>query len=240
MARSVAFLTMLGLLAAPAAGAQETLSMRFDVRFGPVRAADVRIEAEQDARRYRIRGTAESTGIVGLIRDFRFDLAADGTREGNVYRPAFFMGDIDTGWHETQVEMQYLAGVPTVLSLSPEDTVADWTLDAAAQTGTLDPLTALLALIWPGPRADLCGVTLDTFDGRRRGRLMLAAPMQEGADLVCAGLYQRVAGFPPEDMANYDRLHFTVVFETTGNGDWRLARAVTQTPYGRMRLVPRD
>lgn len=233
-------LTLAALAIAPAVSAQEQWSMRFDVRYGPLRAARVLVDARQDARSYSIRGQAQSTGIVGLIRDFHFDLAADGARVGDAYRPAFFIGDIDTGWHETRVEMQYPGGVPRVLTLAPEEPVEHWTLDPTRQAGTLDPLSALLTLIRPRPRDELCGVTVETFDGRRRGRVSLAEPVEDRGALVCAGLYRRLAGFSPEDMADYDRMPFTVVFEQSDAGSWHLTRAVTQTPYGRMRLVPSD
>lgn len=235
---SLSALVVLVMLSGLATGAraQETLTMGFDIRYGPLRPAEIAVHAQMDAETYSVRADVESTGIVGLIRDFHFRLATIGTRDDAGFDPQRFNGDINTGWHHSRVDLRYADGLPQVISLSPPVAQAEWALDPATQGGTVDPLTALFMLARPRARGALCGISVEMFDGRRRGRLSLAAPIADGASLRCAGVYRRVGGFAPEDMVSFDRLAFDVVFETDAEGLWHLMRGSTQTPYGRMRF----
>ena len=225
------------LLSAPAARAQDAMMAAFEVRYGLFHIADIAVTANEDAESYEATGRVTGAGLVRYVRDFHFDLAVQGHRSGGTYAPSLYHGDADTGRRQVQVDMRYQQGAPEILRIAPPETPGPWSISAADQTGTDDPLTALFRVIRPRPREALCGWSVDLFDGRRRARLTLDPPQTEGDSITCDGTYQRVAGYSPIELADYTALPFALVFQSDTGEDWHLTRMVTQTPYGRMRIL---
>ena len=174
----------------------QAFEARFEVRYGPLRPAEVTLSATETAQGYTAEGHVASSGVVGLLRPFHFDLQAEGTREGDSLRPGRFVGDLDTGRRQHRVTMTYDAGVPRIEAIAPEEAPTDWTLDPATQGGTLDPLSALYRLARPQQGAP-CNRVIDLFDGRRRSRLRLEVPRINSRAAQCDGAYERVAGYAP-------------------------------------------
>lgn len=208
----------------------------FEVRYGPFHLADITLSAHETTRTYAAEGHVASAGLIRLIRDFHFDLSVTGTRHEAAFQPDHFVGDLDTGRRSVQVEMTYPGGVPTILSIAPPEPPGPWRIEATDQTGTIDPLTALYRITRPRALPDLCDWSTDLYDGRRRARLTLA-PAQSDHDLMrCQGTYQRVAGYSPDELRDYQVLAFELWFAPTATSEWQLTRAATHTPYGVMRI----
>ncbi len=235
--RRVVVLLVLLAMPAPNARAQTDLDTAFEVRYGLFHIADVTLAAHQDPSAYRVTGVVTSAGLVRYVRDFHFDLSVEGGHDGVVFRPAHYVGDMDTGRRQVQVEMLYPQDTPEILRIAPEEPTGPWTIAAADQTGAVDPLTALYRVIRPRLRDELCGWAVDLFDGRRRSRLTLDPAQPRGDTITCVGAYQRVAGYAPAELADYTALPFALVFQPDTGDEWHLTRMVTQTPYGRMRIV---
>lgn len=208
---------------------------RFEVRYGPFRPAEVTLSATGDAQSYAVEGHVASSGVVGLLRAFHFDLRAEGARDGDSLVPGRFAGDLDTGRRQHRVTMTYDAGVPRIEAIAPEEPPTGWTLDPATQGGTLDPVSALFLLAHAQPDVP-CDRVIDLFDGRRRARLQLEPARANARAAQCDGAYQRVAGYAPEELRDYRALPFTLTYRRDDDGLWQLTRIVTQTPYGRMRI----
>ena len=227
-------LVILILAAAPAAAQTQ---QEFDVRFGALRVAQLILAVREEGASYALAGRAESTGMVAVFRRFRFDMAATGTRGAAGLASLSYREDIDTGRRASTVDMRWQGGVPVVDARSPDGPPEPWDIDPPEQTGTIDPLSALYSLARPRPEAELCNIALAVFDGRRRSALSLGPATVDGAGRICGGLYARVAGFSPEDMAERREFPFTARFASGPDGLWALTSVELQSLYGPVRIL---
>lgn len=219
--------------------AGDDLTARFDVRFGPLRVAEIVIAATETGDAYAAAGRVTGAGLAGAFRDIHFDMAAEGRRDGPHLVPLTYREDVNTGRRASRVALRYVDGLPVVVSALPVRATRDWDIDPAEQPGTIDPMSALYRLARPRPLAELCNWSVAVFDGRRRSSLSLDVAEADGASLLCEGRYARIAGFPPEAMAERGVFPFTAEYRRLPDGDWRLTRVVAQTLYGRVRIIGR-
>ena len=119
-------------------------------------------------------------------------------------------------------------GVPVDVSVVPPREIAP---EPAEQGGTLDPVSAGFRLFRTAPAGEVCGVTVDVFDGSRRSRLSLAEPAPEGGALVCDGTFARIEG-EAHSMADLREFPFRLVFVPNGGGLYRLERIEAPTNFG--------
>jgi hypothetical protein len=222
-----------------AIAAQETVTAGFDLRFGPLRVAEITLLAEETDTAYAAAGRVAAAGLAGAFRDIRFDLASEGLRTGAEFLPLFYREDVDTGRRISAVRLEYRDGQPVVLSLSPAPEPGPWTIAAQDQVGAVDPMSALYRMARPRPLDELCDWSVAVFDGVRQSSLSLGPAVQDGARSLCEGAYRRIAGFPPEDMAERSDFPFTAEFARLPDGRWRLTRVDAQTLYGRVRILSR-
>jgi len=231
------FLLVLHCATAQPAQAQHTFELQFEVRYGLFHIADIAMQARETPQAYAVTGQVVSAGLVHLLRDFHFDLSVVGLRDGDTPRPRHYVGDADTGHRRVEVEMRYPNDVPTLVRIAPAEPPGPWVIEPAEQVGTVDLMTALYRIVRPRGVETLCDWSVELFDGRRRSRLLLDAPHHEDGRVICTGAYQRIAGYPPDDLQDYRSLPFQLTFAPFDGRNWQLARIVTQTPYGRMRII---
>jgi hypothetical protein len=112
-------------------------------------------------------------------------------------------------------------------------------VDPATQGGTLDPMTALFALLRDVPRADVCRLDVPVFDGRRVSRVSTRGPKTEGDRIVCDGEYRRVEGFSERQMREKARFPFSITYAPAGDR-YRVERIAIDTLYGRATLDRRQ
>ncbi|MBF9034024.1 DUF3108 domain-containing protein [Rhodobacterales bacterium HKCCE2091] len=227
----------LGLVLMAAGVPAQTAQQEFDVRFGGVRVARLVLAAREDGGAYAVAGRAESTGMVAVFRSLRFDMEAAGRIDGERPVPASYAEDVDTGRRVSTVTLRFSGGRPVVDAITPADPPQPWDVDPAAQAGAVDPLSALYRLARPRLSDALCGWSEAVFDGRRRSDLVVGPPVPMAGGVACEGLYRRVAGFPPEDLAERRDFPFTAFFSETAEGRWVLTRVDLQSLYGAVRIT---
>jgi hypothetical protein len=212
---------------------------RFDVRYAGLRVGEITLVAEEIDAAYAIAGRFDSTGLATLFREVRFDMTAEGRFNSPIPRPRRYAADINTGRRESRVTLTYQGDTPAIAFIGPPRAPAPWDTDPAAQSGTVDPLSALYRLARPQPATTLCNWTLPIFDGRRRARLVLGPGRGNTGTITCDGLYQRVAGYTPEEMADRRAFPFTASFSETTPGVFRLTSVAAQSLYGPVRIIRR-
>lgn len=187
---------------------------------------------------YAVRGVLKTSGFAALLKKVRYDatakgrIAADGT-----YSATRYAEDADTGKRQSQSVMIWEQGVPRIESYKPERKAKPWDVDPTSQKGTVDPLTAMYAVLRDVAPGKECNRDLAMFDGRRSSKLLLGAPKAEGSQVVCAGEYRRVAGFSPDDMAEKTSFPFTLTYAPGADGKMRVVEVAMDTLYGKARLV---
>jgi hypothetical protein len=94
-------------------------------------------------------------------------------------------------------------------------------------------MTSLYAVLRDVPRDAACTARFVSFDGRRRTETALLSATPQGDGLICAGLYRRVAGYSPEDMAERSQFPFTITYAPVPDGRLRVVEVTLDTTYGR-------
>ena len=222
---------LLWLAAAPARAEIET---RFDVLFRGVPVAEITLVARETGMAYALAGQVRATGLAGVFARLRFQLQAEGVMAGDLPRPRRYAEDVDTGRRVSQVEVSFAGDTPQILRQTPPP--GPEAVPPGDAAGTVDPLSALWQLARGG--TEPCGWRLPVYDGARRSDLSLG-PAAGDDTLTCAGAYTRVAGFPPEDMAERATFPFTATYATQ-DGAFVLTEVAATSLLGPIRIVRRD
>jgi hypothetical protein len=219
--------TVLGLtlaLALPARAEQA----RFDLSVAGIRIGSLSMDSDRSGDGYTASSRIETAGIVGLI-DFFFDGTATGTvTRGGTIVPSSYAARSKSPRALRETRIDWEKGTPVFVSVEPPRSSAP---EPAAQTGTLDPVSAGYRLLRSGPADEICATTIDVFDGSRRSRLQLAAPEATGDGLVCEGSFARIEG-EAHEMARGNAFPFRIVFSTDGAGLATLQRIEAPTSFG--------
>ena len=222
---------VLSCVALPARAQEEA---RFDVLFRGLVVAEVTLVAREGGGTYALAGRVQSTGLAGLFARVRLRMQAEGVLAGDAPRPRRYAEDVDTGRRVSTVELGFEGGIPEVLRQSPPPGPDAVGPDEAG--GSVDPLTALWQVARGG--AAPCGWGLSVYDGARRSEIALGPPT--GVETVCCeGQYRRVAGFPPEDMAERRVFPFTATYAVQDEA-FVLTEVAAMSLFGPIRILRRD
>jgi hypothetical protein len=211
----------------------------FDLSIRGIRAGTLSFSGEATAGRYAVSGRLESAGLVGLVRQVRYDGQAEGSLRQGRFTPARYREQADTGRRQSESVMEYRGGVPQVKVYNPPRELGSDGIDPATQGGTVDPLTALFATLRDVAPGGECNQTLTLFDGKRRSQLVLGAPSAIEGGIACPGEYRRLAGFSADDMAEKTRFPFTVRLVPGASGLLQVDEVTMESIYGNARLKRR-
>jgi hypothetical protein len=230
-------LLLSALLALSAAGAeaQTTHAATYDLTLGGLRAGVVSFSAVEDGGRYSAAARAVSSGIVALVQDLGYDARSVGRLTGGGFVPSRYEETANTGERTSRAVMEYVSGVPQVKAYDPPQERRSRDVDPATQGGTVDPMTAIYALLRDVPRDKVCTLDVPVFDGRRASRVTTAGPRADGERIVCDGEYRRVAGFSRSQMRKKTSFPFTITYVPAGDR-YRVDRISIDTLYGRATL----
>lgn len=228
------------VMALALSGVARAEEAQFDFVLRGIKAGSLAWAGEGEAGgNYVVRAQLKSGGLAALIRTVRYDATARGViTDKGTYVATTYTEDADTGKRQSKSSMSWVKGVPTVRSYQPAREPRPYDVDPATQAGTVDPLTAMFATLRDVAPGQECGVNLKMFDGRRATAIVLGAPKADGANVVCAGEYRRIGGFPPDDMAERTRFPFTLTYAPAGDR-MQVVEVAMDTLYGKARLVRR-
>ncbi|WP_097029809.1 DUF3108 domain-containing protein [Cereibacter ovatus] len=232
-----ALIVVAALVAGPASA--QTDKAAFDLVLRGIGAGTLSFSGTEEAGRYAVSGRLQSGGLLGMLRKVRYDAEARGGISGGLPAPLRYRESADTGKRQSNVEMSWRGGVPRVDAYDPPRDPRPYDVDPATQKGTVDPLTALYAVLRDVEPGKECRLSLDIFDGRRRTRLALAAPQAKGQGVTCTGEFLRIAGYSRKDMAEKTRFPFSLTYAPTAEGRMRVVEVATDTLYGRATLTRR-
>jgi hypothetical protein len=213
--------------------------LEFDISIKGLNAARLLIEGQGEGETYAAGGFLRSSGLLGWVKKIRYDASVAGKVKDGRYVPARYTEKADTGKRQSEAVMAYRAGVPQVKTYNPPRPPRQGDIDPATQGGTVDPLTALFAVLRKLPEAEACDLKLTLFDGRRRSQVTLGQPDRSGDGITCQGEYRRLEGFSPEDMAEKSRFPFTLTYAPAGEGMVQVEEVAMDTLYGKGRMIRR-
>jgi len=217
-------------------GAAQAQDAVFDFYLSGIKAGEMTMSARSTPEGYSARSSIRAAGAVGLVANFFFDGEASGRIVGGKVSPVRYEANSKSPRAERRTVMDWKDGVPVNVSVVPPRGSAP---DPATQGGTLDPVSAGLALLGDAVPGSVCDASVDVFDGSRRSRLSLGAPMARDGALVCTGAYSRIEG-EAQSMSKQREFPFEVTFREGGDGVARLERVETRTQFGKAVLERRN
>jgi len=140
---------------------------------------------------YGVTANIRSTGIVGWLVDWRQFVEATGTLSGDKVEPLRYRSEALIRGRRRLVEIDYAMGDIAALDVFPlsRDDEEREEVDPALHRDTVDPISALLAIVRAVSDGRGCTARLPVFDGRRRYDLVLT---DRGAQPVVESHYIRV------------------------------------------------
>lgn len=188
---------------------------------------------------YKVIGRLESTGLAAWLRKVQYDARAQGGIAEGRYTPTRYEEKADTGKRQSESVMEYRLGVPQVKEYNPPRPPRTGDVDPNSQGGTVDPLTALYAVLRDVPLDQACTTSVKMFDGRRASQLTLSPGTTKDDKIICAGEYLRVAGFSEKEMAEKVHFPFRLTYAPAGEGMVRVVEVVLESLYGNAKLKRR-
>lgn len=241
LARPAALLLALGVVAPLAqpgpARAEERQVMRFTASVLGLTAGRMTLSTLRDGETYAVAGQTVSAGLAGLFTSFKVTNRVNGTVRGSDFRPSRYESVSDGERAGRGAVIEYRSGVPKVLSMAEELEPDAPVLDPAQQGGKVDPLTVTYALFRDVPRTEVCALKLEIFDGHRASRISLANPVADDDAVICEGLYRRVDGYPPDELAKRQDFAFTLRYEPMADGQMRPVEMVLDSLFGAARIT---
>ncbi len=190
----------------------------YDVRLLGVPVGQLRLAAREDGARYAVTSTFATTGLARIV-DASFGLSAQGSITADGLAPTSYDEQIDTGSRRSTAQLSYAGGVPRITGGTVAAKVASDpdALDPRAQTGSVDPLTALYGVLRDRPLPGLCDYSVIIFDGARRAALTMSGGRDEGGRVTCTGAYTRLAGFSASEMRRQSAYPFSITYSPVGD-----------------------
>lgn len=202
-------------LGLPATGtAQTTTDARFGVTLRGIGLGEFQLSQTTGATAYGAAARFASTGLAGVIRPVSFTMQASGTRRGAQALPQRYAETVRVGGENAAAQLDYRNGIP-VLSGTKLQSEDNPPVAPARTRGTLDPMTAMYLVLRDQPRADLCRFDLRIFDGVRLSRITGAPAAQEDNAVTCVARYDRLAGYPAEQIAEATRFTLSLRYSGT-------------------------
>lgn len=239
LTRIIAPMAILGIALAQPLSADQSDRIEFDLVLRGLSAGRLSVTGQIEGNRYSATGTLRSSGIVGAIRKVRYDAAVKGSYRNNRFTPFGYSERADTSKRQSESVMAYKNGVPQVTVYSPPRDPRPGDLNPATQGGTIDPLTALYAVLRDIPESEACTFRSVMFDGKRRSQIVLGSPQAGAGGITCAGEYRRLEGFSPDEMAEKVSFPFRLTYGPADPGRLRVVEVSMDTLYGKGRLERR-
>lgn len=210
--------------------------IEFDVSIAGISAGVLAIDGSEVDGRYEVRGSARSNRLISAIVDMRVDAVSTGSVNGNTYRPNSYSAVSREKNKQTKRDFRYSGGIPTVSEDPPRSKPRKYAVAPSTQAGSLDPLTAIFALLRDRPKALACDLDFQLYDGARSSRVVMSKARPDGTAMTCTGTYTRLAGYSPSDMKKRNNWVVTTQYEAGSGGTMEVETLSFSTDLGGIRL----
>lgn len=189
----------------------------FTITVAGLTAGTFQIRSTRTATEYAVSSRVASAGLAGLMRSFAVTSKVTGTQSGGQLRPKRYVAQSEGARSGRAAELVFDNGTPQVISAAQEPDPDAPKVDPASLTGVVDPLTALFGVLRDTPAAQACQLDQTMFDGHRVSRVTLSGARVTEDGVLCDGVYTRVAGYPPKDLAERKTFEFTARYTPQGD-----------------------
>ena len=204
----------------------------YDLYVGGFRAGEMTVSVDVSSGAYEVAAMFRTVGIVGFFTDQEIYAKVVGQTDGENFQPLRYISNETEDGERSLVEVEFHLEGPSKVSATPALRRKPWSIDPVEQTGTLDPLSAILLTFLPRDAKKACNSQIEAFDGRHRFAFRIGPLRTQGERLLCAGEYVRVAGYKPKTLKNRPSEGFTMELEPRDDGTFRVTRLVSDGTYG--------
>lgn len=224
MRRVLMAIAMMGMAGAASA---ERLDHRYDLSVSGLRMASAHVVSDVTDTTYTATARMEARGIVGLFAAEDIDVTVRGTRTGPAgFAPQAF---VQTS-ADDRLDIAWRGGAPSsIVTDPPRPADARKIPTLSRQQGTVDFLTAVLALTMPGTPEEICTRSFDSFTITRRVRIDGQGVGGTAAAPVCTVDYSKV---DPETLAVRDPQTYRMELRPLPDGRHEVARITGPTEFG--------
>ncbi len=189
--------------------AAETSSVALDYELwaGGLHALTFETKLTSKAPLYQVDLAVRTEGVIGRMFPFTMQARTLGEKKLDGLRPQRFGSRARWKGNDRRVTLRYGAdgSLTTEVVPPPEDDNRD-PVPQAQRRGTLDPMSAILAMIEATSQTGQCSARIPVFDGRRRYDMVLrhigpaeikptSYSVYAGPVTECRAGFERVAGF---------------------------------------------
>ena len=232
--RAIAGLAAL-CLATPAA-AQESDVARYTVSIRGITTGKLALAAKHQGASYALTATSASAGIAGAFQSFSLTSRTQGSERNGRLTPQRYSADAKGAREGRGADLTFSGGLATVVRADPPEDGAPL-VDPAQHKGVVDPLTGMYSVLRDTTRDAACRLDLTMFDGHRINRITVSSPKPDGSGLTCQGLYRRIDGYPPKDLAKRPESSFIVTYRPMPDGGLRVTEVTVDSIFGPARVV---
>ena len=177
-----------------AADARHGLALSYQVLLGPLPimmvTAELALPAASTEGSYQADIVGRAGGYVGQVYDWSFTVRSQGVARAHRLSPKAFAGENLSALDPRPVAIAYATdGTPTPRFDPPRAEDADLRPRPAQAKGTLDPASAMIALLRTVAATGSCSAALPVYDGRRRFDLIARAAGEELVEPLPRSLY---------------------------------------------------
>ncbi|WP_316015420.1 hypothetical protein [Roseobacter sp. HKCCA0434] len=216
----------------------ERISHRYDMSVAGIRLASAAIAGEVTPEGYALAARVEARGLAGFFAG-DLDAQARGRRSGQVFTPARFEQESEERDGPERLVLGYVQGVPVSADYTPARGPDEKPIPPLGrQGGTVDYLTAILTLTFPGTPEEICARRVDAFTFTKRTRIVGEGVVMQGGVPTCRVSYRDV---DPETLVPDDDVDsYTLTLRPLGDGRHEVAEISGPTEFGRARITRTD
>ncbi len=230
---------VLALCMAAPVSAQDAEAVSYTISVSGLTAGRMALAANHDGRSYALTSNTASAGLAGLFRSFSVTTRARGSERGGRLIPQRYVAQTEGAREGRGAELEFADEVASVIKADAHRDDAPL-VDPAQHRGAIDPLTGLYTVLRDTDRSTACQLDFKMFDGHRISRVTVASPQAEGEGLICQGVYRRVDGYPPEELAKRSAFPFLVTYRPAADGRLQVAEVSMDSLFGPARMVRED
>ena len=209
-----------------------TMEETYDLYVGGLRAGEMTVSLDVSSGVYEAAAMFRTVGIVGFFADQEIHARVVGETNGERFQPLRYVSKANEDGKRKLVEIEFHLNGPSNVSATPELRRKPWSIDPVEQTGTLDPLSAILLAFGPRDAQRACNSQIEAFDGRHRFAIRVGPVRMHGERILCAGEYVRVAGYKPKTLRKRPSEGFTMQLEPHSDGTFRVTRLISDGSFG--------
>lgn len=215
----------------------------YDFHIGGLSIGEATLRLQTTPEAYAGEARMQPRGMLDMFMKGRAEAQAQGARDGlGAFDPQYYEARFESD-KETQTIVMTLQGAsPVTLLVEPPDKAPNpYAAPHQEQIGVLDPISAIVASFLPTGPENVCSRTIPIYDGARRYDVMFTAPDPKSTAPAprwskplrhCMGVYERIAGFPPQTLKDERYYVFDVWFEESAGILWRPVRVAGRTRLG--------